>query len=370
MILYEFEAKSIIETYGIPTEKSIVVDKRRLHLLGERISDLQPPYVVKAQVRGWGRGKAGLIVSANSVDEAVKAAEKLFNSRFAGKPINYVMLSEHVNVREELYVSMMLTDSPPGTLILASKHGGIEVEDLAIREGALLKLHVDPFEGLREYHIRRVAKHLKLNFEKLSSILKGMYKAVWDYSLLLLEINPLAVTDNGVIAIDRKAVVDSDSENQKLSEFISRYREDLSEIERQAALQGFSLVEMDGDVAIIGNGAGLTMATLDEVSDVEVKPAFFLDLGGGASAENIAKALKLVLAKPGLKTILVNILGGITRCDEVAKGLVTAFRESGSDVKLVVRLSGHMEEEGRKVLEEAGIRSYERLEEAIKEVVH
>lgn len=369
MILYEFEVKSIIETYGIPTEKSIMVNKRELHLLREKIGYLQPPYVVKAQVRGWGRGKAGLITSANSVDEAVKVAEKFLNTHFAGKPINYVMLSEHVSARKELYVSMMLTDNPPGTLILASKHGGTEVEELAIREGTLLKLHVDPFQGLREYHARRVAKHLQLNFEAVFSILKGMYKAVWDYSLLLLEINPLAVTDNCIVAIDRKAVADSDSGNPKLSEFVLRYWEDLSEIERQAALQGFSLVQMDGDVAVIGNGAGLTMATLDAVSEAGVKPAFFLDLGGGASAETVAKAVKLVLAKPGLKAVLVNVLGGITRCDEVAKGLVAAFRESGSNVKLIVRLSGHMEEEGRKLLEEAGIRSYEKLEEAVEEVL-
>lgn len=368
MILLEFEAKAILEEYGIPTEAAIVVDAESVSRLKEAASGLRGPYVVKAQVRGWGRGKAGLVKFAETLEEAEKLARSMLGSPFGAERVRYVMVSEYVQPRRELYLSMMLGGSPPGILLLASEAGGVAVEERAA--GSLLSIKIDPHAGLRSYAVRRVAKHLRVPEAQLEPVLRGMYRALWDYSLTLLELNPLVETERGLVAIDRKAVADEDSGNPRLASFMSRYEEELGSLQREARKWGFAAVQLEGDVAVVGNGAGLTMATLDAVADAGGKPGLFLDLGGGAAAERVKAALSLVLAQPHVSKILVNIVGGITRCDEVAKGLVEAVLEKGRrDVKIVVRLSGFMEAEGRRILEEAGISARTSLEEAVREVV-
>ena len=368
MILYEFEAKRILEELGIPTEVSALVSEGDAGRVRELASRVPGPYVVKAQLRQWGRGKAGLIKFADTLDEVEELASEMLGLEWGGERVRYVLVSERVRVLRELYVSMMVGGSPPGVLLLASGVGGIEVEERGRSD--LLAIRIDPFEGLRDYMVRRVAKHLGLQTEQLAPLLKGMYRALWEYSLLLLELNPLAVTDRGLVAIDRKAVADEDSENPKLSEALSRYEGELGDLQREAKKWGFAAVPLEGDTAVVGNGAGLTMATLDAMADAGGRPGLFLDLGGGASAERVKAALKLALSQPWIRKVLVNVLGGITRCDEVARGLVEALKEAGRPgVKVVVRLSGFMEEEGRRILEGAGLKPCGTLEEAVKEVV-
>lgn len=368
IILYEYEAKKVLEECGIPTEASVLLSEGDAGRVRELAALVPGPYVVKAQLRQWGRGRAGLVRFADSLDEVEELVRKMLGSEWGGERVRYVMVSERVRVLRELYVSMIVGGSPPGVLLLASGAGGVEVEERARSD--LLAIRIDPAEGLRDYMVRRAAKHLGLQPDQLAPVLKGMYRALWEYSLLLVELNPLAVTDRGLVAIDRKAVADEDSGNPKLSEFVSRYESELGDLQREARKWGFAAVPLDGDVAVVGNGAGLTMATLDAVADAGGKPGLFLDLGGGASAERVKVALKLALSQPGIRRVLVNVLGGITRCDEVARGLAEALREAGrSDVKVVVRLSGFMEEEGRRILEEAGLRTCETLEEAVREVV-
>ncbi|MEM3982703.1 MAG: succinate--CoA ligase subunit beta [Thermofilum sp.] len=368
MILLEFEVKEILEQYGIPTEAAVTVDSTSVGKLNELASHLRSPLVVKAQVRGWGRGKAGLVKFAETLDEAEKLARSMLGSPFGAERVRYVMVSEFVKPRRELYLSMMLGGDPPGVLLLASTAGGVSVEEKAA--GSLLSLRLDPSVGLRSYAVRRVAKHLGVSEALLEPVLRGMFRALWDYSLTLLELNPLAETEHGLVAIDRKAIADEDSGNPKLESFISRYEEELGPLQREARKWGFAAVQLEGDIAVVGNGAGLTMATLDAVADAGGRPGLFLDLGGGAAAERVKAALGLVLAQPQVSKILVNIVGGITRCDEVARGLVEAVRERKErDVKIVVRLSGFMEEEGRRILGEAGIVAYSSLEDAVREVV-
>lgn len=368
MILHEFEVKRILEEYGIPTEPSVVVGEGDAGRVRELAARVPGPYVVKAQLRQWGRGAAGLVRFADTLDEVEAAARGMLGLERAGERVRYVMVSQRVRVLRELYVSMVVGGSPPCVLLLASRAGGAGVEERAAAD--LLTLRVDPAAGLREYMVRRAAAHLGVPREQLAPILQGMYRALWDYSLLLLELNPLAATDGGLVAIDRKAVADEDSGNPRLSEFVSRYESELGDLQREARRWGFAAVRLDGDVAVVGNGAGLTMATLDAVADAGGRPGLFLDLGGGASSERAKAALKLVLSQPWVRRVLVNVLGGITRCDEVARGLVEALREAGrSDVKVVVRLSGFFEEEGRRILEEAGLRPCRTLEEAVAEVV-
>jgi succinyl-CoA synthetase beta subunit len=368
VILYEFEAKRILEEVGIPTEASVLVSEEDAGRLRELASRVPGPYVVKAQLRQWGRGKAGLVRFADTLDEVERFARGMLGLEWGGERVRYVLVSERVRVLRELYLSMMVVGSPPGVLLLASGAGGVEVEERA--RGGLLAIRIDPFEGLRDYMVRRAAKHLGLQADQLAPLLKGMYRALWEYSLLLLELNPLAVTDRGLVAIDRKAVADEDSGNPKLSEFLSRYEGELGDLQREARRWGFAAVPLEGEIAVVGNGAGLTMAALDAVADAGGRPGLFLDLGGGASADRVKAALKLALSQPRIRRVLVNVLGGITRCDEVARGLVEALREAGRPgVKVVVRLSGFMEEEGRRILEEAGLKPCGTLEEAVAEVV-
>ncbi len=368
MILYEFEAKKILEELGIPTEASVLVSEGVVGRIRELVSHVPGPYVVKAQLRRWGRGKAGLVRFADTLDEVEEFARGMLGLEWGGERVRYVLVSERVRVLKELYVSMMVGGSPPSVLLLASGAGGVEVEERGRSD--LLAIRIDPFEGLRDYMVRRVAKHLDLHVDQLAPLLKGMYRALWEYSLLLIELNPLAVTDKGLVAIDRKAVADEDSGNPRLLEVLSRFENELGELQREARMWGFAAVPLDGDIAVVGNGAGLTMAALDSVADAGGRPGLFLDLGGGASAERVKAALKLALSQPWIRKVLVNVLGGITRCDEVAQGLVEALREAGRPgMKVVIRLSGFMEEEGRRVLEGAGLKPCETLEEAVKEVV-
>ncbi|PLJ77755.1 ATP-grasp domain-containing protein [Infirmifilum sp. SLHALR2] len=371
MIPYEFEVKELIRRSGILVEPHCVVDKSKPESLSDCLSSIDPPYVVKAQVRGWGRAKAGLVKFVDSREEAERAVLELMSRAFGGSSVRYVIVSERMNVQKELYLSMMVDYTPPYLLLLASRSGGIDVETQALASG-VLKVRINPFEGVREYMARRVAKFLELPVDETHRILEGMYSAVWEYNLHLLELNPLALTDDGIVALDAKAIVDDDALdlNPRLSEIRARYESELSLEENTARKMGFSLILLDGDIAVIGNGAGLTMATMDAVAALGGRPGVFLDLGGGASAERVKTALMLVLSRANIKRVIVNILGGITRCDEVARGAVDALRESGrGDVKVVFRLSGFMEDEGRKILEEQGIRAFRDFEEAVRQVV-
>ncbi|AJB42803.1 succinyl-CoA synthetase, beta subunit [Thermofilum adornatum 1505] len=370
MILYEFEIKEILESIGLPVEKSCLLYDP-IEGTERCLEDLSPPLIVKAQVRGWGRGKAGLVKTANSIDEALKISREFLSRDFRGEKIRYVMVSEKKAVQREMYLSFMVSSLPPGYLLLASKYGGVDVEDLARKPGGLLRIFIDPFEDLRDYMVRRVASYLELPYNHVADMIYSLWKVFRDYNFTLLEINPLALTDQGILALDRKGIIDDDSlGDKKLAGIAQRYYSELDALGRTAVERGFAAVKLDGNIAVIGNGAGLTMATLDAVNDAGGKPGFFLDLGGGAEMERVKEAVKLVLGQSHIDRVLINILGGITRCDEVARGVVEALRETGNrNVKIVVRLSGFMEEEGRRILLDAGIKPYDSLEDAVVEVV-
>jgi len=373
MILYEFEVKSILEKLGVPVEPSCVVSSPDDNLLHSCLRTIGPPYMVKAQVRGWGRGKRGLVIPAETEDGAVQAVKELFSSSYEGQRVRYVMISRKVQVRREYYLALMLDADSQRILLLASREGGVDVEKLARQPGGVLVQTIDPLLGLRDYMVRRVAEHLGLNASDVGNILRAMYTAFWSYNMILLELNPLALTDRGLVAIDRKAVVDDDALplNSNLSEFAARLQEELSEVQRISLKEGFTVVEVgEGGIAVVGNGAGLTMATMDYVEQAGGKPGLFLDLGGGASSERVEKALLLIMSLGKYDKVLMNILGGITRCDEVARGILRALERVGDvRLKMAVRLSGFMEEEARSLLESRGVRAFRTLEEAAKEVI-
>lgn len=363
----------MLEKLGVPVEPSCVVSSPDDSSLSSCLKAIGPPFVVKAQVRGWGRGKRGLVIPAENEGDAVRAVKELFSASYDGQPIRYVMVSKRVQVLREYYLALMLDADAQRILLLASREGGVDVETLAQRPGGLLLQPIDPLVGLRGYMARRVASYLGVEVPEVGRILSAMYTAFWRYNMILLELNPLALTDKGLVAIDRKAIVDDDALqlNDDLRGFASRYEEELSEIQRVSVKEGFAVVELgEGGVAVVGNGAGLTMATMDYVEQVGGRPGLFLDLGGGASSERVEKALSLIMSLGKYDRILLNILGGITRCDEVARGILQALEKtSNRHLKISVRLSGFKEEEARSLLESRGIRAFQTLEEAVKEVI-
>ena len=255
---------------------------------------------------------------------------------------------------------------------MASPFGGVEVEEIhKQRPQSLLKIAIDPIVGLRDYMVRRVIKHLGLSLEQ-GEVIRRLYRVFIDYGCELLEINPLAVTEEGVFAVDRRMIVDESfaGTSPLLAKYWNNYISELSKEERIGVEQRFSYVKLDGDIGVMGNGAGLTMATMDLIRHLGGKPGVFLDIGGGASAERVSMALSLMLRDKDVNAILVNILGGITRCDEVARGIVNALeRYRGKEKKIVVRLSGLNEEEGRRILAGRGVKVFVDPLDAIKEVV-
>ncbi|AEM39078.1 succinyl-CoA synthetase, beta subunit [Pyrolobus fumarii 1A] len=371
MNIVEFEAKRIAREYGIP------IPEGRLATRPEEVIDaihhLGLPVVIKAQVPVAGRGKAGGVKLAKSEDEAYEIALKMLGSEIKGYPVYSVLVEEAVPHKQELYLSFIVNRSNRTITMLASSEGGMEIEEIAAKKPwAIKRLDIDPFVGLKGYQVRKIAKNIGLSGQLLrqfEEIAKAMYKMLIEYDAELVESNPLAITEDGrIVALDFRMVVDDNAvyrhpEFEKLREY------ELRGLERIAHFYGLAYVELDGDIGVIGNGAGLTMATLDMIYHYGGRPANFLDIGGGARRDKVKRAVTLLLRHPKVKVILVNVFGGITRVDEVAHGIVAAYEESGVRKPLVARLVGTMEEEGRRILEEKGFKVYQRMDEAVREAV-
>jgi len=369
--LHEYEAKAILTEYGVPTPKGgVAKSPQEARMIAARIGG---PVALKAQVLVAGRGKAGGVVYAEGPDEAEVKAEKLLGSEIKGLKVDKLLVEEKVRIVKELYLSLTLNRGGRCFTFLYSSEGGVDVEELASKyPEKIVRLNVNPLLGLRDFEVRRLVKEAGLPGEAVSilaSIVKAFYSVASRYDCELVESNPLALTSDGkLVAVDARIVID-DSALFRHPEFKGRVREELTDLERKAAEAGFSYVELDGDIGVIGNGAGLTMASMDLVYLYGGKPANFLDIGGGAREERVEEAVKLQLLNPRVKAVLVNVLGGITRCDEVAKGVVKALRSSGVVKPIVVRLVGTREEEGRRIMLEAGQSYLESMEEAAKKAV-
>ncbi|MEM1666837.1 MAG: ADP-forming succinate--CoA ligase subunit beta [Nitrososphaerota archaeon] len=371
MKLYEYEAKQLFSLYNIPVPKSGLAKTPEEAM--EITQKLGGKSVLKAQVLVAGRGKAGGIKFAGSPQEAYELAKILLNMEIKGEKVRSLLVSETVDIERELYLSIVIDRSVGAASILASSEGGIDIEELAAKSPEkIVKVYIDPLVGLKPYHVRRITEFMSLSDEQkkvLHDITLNLYRLFVDFDCELAEINPLAVDKEGkLVPVDAKVIID-DNALFRRKEFAERASAELSEFEAEAKKYGFSYVELDGDIGIIGNGAGLTMATMDVVKLYGGKPANFLDIGGGARADIVEKAASLLLKHPKVKVLLVNVLGGITRCDEVAKGLVNALKAYGKGKKLVVRLMGTNEEEGKRILSSAGISAFDSMEDAAKNVV-
>jgi succinyl-CoA synthetase beta subunit len=374
MKLFEYEAKTMLAKYGIPTPQGGLATSTTQ--ASEVAAKLKPPFAVKAQVLVAGRGKAGGILFANNVEEVAKAASKLLNMQIKGIQVRSIWVEEKIQIKRELYFGITTDRSKQSYVAVASAVGGMEIEEIAKKTpDKVIKVPVNPELGLRPFQTREIARKIGYagnQISELARILEKLYKVGMDNDAELIEMNPLVETNDGkFMAADARIIIDDNAlfRHQELKKRLLEGESELTPQELEAMKNDLAYVKLDGDIGVIGNGAGLVMATLDTIQYYGGKPANFLDVGGGAPSEKIALSLKIVLSDPKVKALFINILGGITRCDEVAKGILEAKEKVGVTKPMVIRLVGTNEEEGKKILTEAGIHVLESMDEAAQRVV-
>lgn len=377
MKLYEYEAKEILARYGVKIPYGeLATTPEQVRGIAEKLGK---PVVLKAQVTVAGRGKAGGIKVAKTPDEAEALAKQMFGMTIKGLVVKKIYVAEYQEVQREMYLSLIIDRATRQYLFLASPVGGVDIEEMARKSPEKIKrVYVHPFEGLKDFHVRQIVSWLGFKpgapqWDQASAIVKAMYKAMVELDAELVESNPLAVNDRGeVVPLDARIIVDDNAlfRHPDLEKAFEEDPRDVTQFERYAQKIGFNYVELDGDVGIIGNGAGLTMSTMDLVYHFGGRPANFLDIGGGASRDVVKEALKVLLEHPRAKAIFINIFGGITRADEVAAGVEAALKEAGAvNKKIVVRMKGTNEELGRQMLAKSSIPLYEEAEGAAQKAI-
>ena len=362
MRLFEYQAKDLFKQYGLPIPKSILVND--VDGIRGAFASLKPPVAVKSQVLAGGRGKAGGIALVNDPTEAEREARRIFSLAIGGEKPNSLLVEQAYPHDSEMYLSVSLDRGDRAFVTIAASAGGIEVESMA---GKVIRKV--PLDGINADFAKEVAALLELTNDQAGqfvSILLSLERLAREKECELAEINPLAVGKDGTLmALDAKVIVD-DNALFRHPEFAKLHPED--EFEGEASRQGFAFVRLGGDIAVVGNGAGLVLSTLDLVGDAGGSPACFLDLGGGAQQERIEAALRLVNRLPGVDRILVNIYGGITRTTDVAAGINTVLSE-GPVKPVYARVSGAEEDEARKMLAGTPVRMYKTAPEAVQAVV-
>ncbi|ADC65395.1 succinyl-CoA synthetase, beta subunit [Ferroglobus placidus DSM 10642] len=354
MRLHEYQAKQIFAKYGIKIPKGkLATTVEEVRKIAE---ELGGKVVLKSQILVGGRGKAGGIKLANSVEEAVEIAKDLFGKVIKGHRVEKIYVEEQLNIQREMYVGLTLDRAEKGIALIVSSVGGMDIEEIAAKHPEkIARITINPLYGLWDFQIREVLYKSGMPKElhkEITGIIKALYKILIDHEAELTEINPLVLTDKGLFAADARLNVDDNAlyRHPELKEL--RDYTEVDQIERIAEEKGLNYVKLDGNIGVIANGAGMSMSTMDLIYLEGGKPANFLDIGGGASSEVVKEAIKTILMDKNVKVIFMNIFGGITRCDEVAKGLVKAFQEIVIPVPIVLRLAGTNEEEGRRIIEE------------------
>ena len=375
MDLLEYQGKQLFARHGVPVPRgdyAATVDQ------ATQVADgLGYPVVVKAQVLIGGRGKAGGIKVAQNRDEVAQHAQAILGMDIRGLTVHELWIEEASDIASELYASFVFDRAAKATLAMLSTQGGMDIEAVAEENpDAIAKLHVDPLLGFQDYHARRLCFEAGVDADvvrPISALLAKLYEAYEQEEAMLVEVNPLIIKgDRSVAALDAKVTLDGNAlfRHPQNAELRNEAAEDPQEV--MAKERGLTYVKLDGDIGILGNGAGLVMSTLDVVAQAGGKPANFLDAGGGSKADAITSAVEVILSDPKVKAVLFNIFGGITRCDEVAKGLITAFEQIKPTVPFVVRLDGTNDVEGRKILAEAelpNVHTVATMDEAAAKVV-
>lgn len=372
MKIHEYQAKDILARYGIPIQRGRVAHTPEE--AGAIARELGGPVVIKAQVYVGGRGKAGGIQFADTPEQARAAAAKVIGMDIKGLIVEKVLVVSKLDIKEEYYLGIILDRKSQAPVVMVSKEGGIDIEEVAATSPEkIIQQPIDMRWGLRPFEARDILARAGLPHQvvaKGGAILAALARAFIESDASLAEINPLALTADGQVqAADAKILLD-DNGLFRQKEYASwAESEESNPLEFEAKQEGLTYVKLDGDVGIIGNGAGLVMTTLDMVARVGGKPANFLDIGGGAKAEVMRKALTFVARDPQVKGILVNIFGGITRGEEVAKGVIMAQADLPKGMPIVVRLSGTGAEEGKAMLKDAGLDWGKDMREAAQKIV-
>jgi succinyl-CoA synthetase beta subunit len=372
MRLHEYQAKEIF------TEHHIAIPQGRLAATPEEAKliaeELHGSVVLKAQVLTGGRGKAGGIRLVHSPDQAEEEAAKILGARIKGLPVRRLLVEEAINIQQEIYFGMTVDRERAETLVIASGEGGVEIERVAqTSPEKIARVGVDPLLGLREFQARNLAAEIEIPrrlWRPFITMALNLYQAYQGLDATLAEINPLVITAEGrLLALDGKIILDDNALFRHPAFFDMRDLSAEAPEETEARKFGLAYIKMDGDIGCLVNGAGLAMATMDIIQHKGGQPANFLDIGGGASAEKVTAALRILLADPQVRTVLINIFGGITRCDEVAHGIKTAMEEIQTPVPFVIRLVGTNENQGRRILADADLVTAATLGEAAEKAI-
>ena len=372
MKLHEYQSKTIFAKYGIPIPKgriaaTAVEAKHIAEELGGRV-------VIKSQVLVGGRGKAGGIKVAKSAAEAEQLAQQILTMEIKGLPVRKVLVDEAAAIEHEIYFAITNDRAAKKPVMIASGEGGIDIEEVAAKTPEkIVKVHIDPLLGLRDYQARDIAASIDLprdHWREFSRIAAGLWQAYLETDATLAEINPLVITkDNRLVALDGKMMIDDNAMFRHADLNEMRDIDEEAPAETEARKYGLSYIKLDGSIGCMVNGAGLAMTSMDIVKLFGGEPANFLDIGGGAGSDKVAAAMRIILSDPNVKAVLFNIFGGITRCDEVARGILVAMDEVKPRVPMVVRLVGTNAEEGRRILKDARMITAETLADAAQKAV-
>lgn len=372
MNLHEYQAKRLFSDHGVPIPRGeVAVSPIQAREIAQ---ELGGPVVIKSQVLTGGRGKAGGIKLAQDPGEAELAASRILGMEIRGFKVSKVLVDEAADIRDEIYLAMLIDRSERRAMMMASASGGIDIEQVAEETPEkIIRAHIDPLIGLRAFQTNYVADAMGLPsslWQSFYRVARGLYDAFSATDASLAEINPLVITADGdLLAVDGKLSIDDNAifRHPDLGEM--RDLEEETPSEQRARQHGLTYIQLDGNIGCMVNGAGLAMATMDVIKLYGGEPANFLDIGGGASAERVAAALTIILSDPNVEAVLFNIFGGITRGDDVARGIVAALEEVHSKIPMVVRLLGTNAEEGMQILAEAEMITASRLTGAAEKAV-
>ncbi len=373
MKIHEYQAKEFLVRYGIPT-----VDATVCHTPEACIAAYQELHskevVIKAQVLTGGRGKAGGVKFASNLEEVFEISKEMFDSTIKGLEVKKVMVAKAIKIEQEYYLSIVIDRSTKAPLLMVSREGGVDIEKVAEESPEkITKIAIDPLLGIHPFLAKKAARVLfdtKGEIDKVAAIIKRLYRVMVKSDATMVEINPLVTTKDGkIIALDSKILFDNNALYRQPTLPALRELTEEEIVEEEAKAKGFSFIKLDGNIGCMVNGAGLAMATMDSIKLHGGDPANFLDIGGCSNPEKVRESMNLLKSDSSIKVILINIFGGITRCDDVAKGIVAALDQEELKLPIVVRLTGTNEREGRDILKRRGISTEESMSAAIKKAI-
>ena len=372
MKIHEYQARNLFRKYGIPVPEGEVCHS--VDEVKKKVSDDDKLRVIKAQVHAGGRGKAGGVKLAHTKSEAIAAAEQILGMDIKGLTVEKVLVAEAVDIEKEYYVGLINDRNTKSVTLMASAEGGVEIEEVAkVSPEKIIKMAIDPTMGLMDWQARKIALNLfsdPKEIRQAASILVKLYRLYVDSDASLAEINPLVLTpDKQVLAIDGKMNFDDNALFRQSEILKMREVSEDEQKEIDASEKGLSYVKLDGNIGCMVNGAGLAMATMDMIKLYGGEPANFLDIGGSSNPQKVVDAMNILLSDKNVTAVMINIFGGITRCDDVARGLVTALTELKTEMPIVIRLSGTNAKEGLKIIKDFGLPTVSTMSEAAKKAI-